>query len=167
MKRGIHGLRHAGHHYLHEHHRKAKEIREHEYNHAKRSVGQLVSATIEGQLVSWTNLYAGPGFLTNMASSAGTPVAMHIDEANGSAPESTTEANAKIATSSPAAATPSPPNSPTVVAASVMAASHASSGLWVREAYYSAGEGTTQGITFLNHFGGVNGVPGTSAGGAA
>lgn len=32
---------------------------------------------------------------------------------------------------------------------------------------YNAEGGTAQGLTFLNHFGGVNGIPGTANGGPA
>ena len=168
-KRNIHGRRHAEHQYLHEHHGKVKEVRErqHEHNYAKRSVGAIVSATIDGQLVSWTNMYAGPGVATILPSAAVAPIVAQFDEMNDSSPDTTTVANAQPPMVSPTAVTPSRQDSPTTAASGAMVSSEASSGYWARQAYYHAADGTSQGITFLNHFGGANGVPGTSAGGAA
>ena len=168
-KRSTHGRRHGEHQYLHGHHGKVKEVREHQHEHsyAKRSVGALVSATIDGQLVSWTNMYAGPGVATILPSPAVTPIVAQFDEMNDSSPDTTTVANAEPPMVSPTAATASRQGSPITVASSAMASSETSSGYWARQAYYNAADGTSQGITFLNHFGGANGVPGTSAGGAA
>ncbi|KAK0516020.1 hypothetical protein JMJ35_002054 [Cladonia borealis] len=168
-KRNTHGRRHAGHQYLHGHHGKVKEVRErqHEHDYAKRSVGELVSATIDGQLVSWTNMYAGPGVATILPSPAVSPIVAQFDEMNDSSPATTNVANAEPPMVSPTAATSSLQGSPIIAASSAMASSEASSGAWTRQAYYNAADGTSQGITFLNHFGGVNGLPGTSAGGAA
>ena len=168
-KRNTHGRRHAGHQYLHGHHGKAKEVRERQHgnDYAKRSVGELVSATIDGQLVSWTNMYAGPGVATNLPSPAISPIVAQYDEMNDSSPGTTNVANAEQPMVSPTVATSSLQVSPITAASSAMASSEASSGSWARQAYYNAADGTSQGITFLNHFGGVNGVPGTSAGGAA
>ena len=167
-KRNTHGRRHA-HQYLHGHHGKVREVheRQQEHDYAKRSVGALVSATIDGQLVSWTNMYAGPGVATILPTPAVAPMVAQFDEANGSSPDTTTVANFEPPMVSPTAATPSPQNSPTTAASSAMASSEPSTGNWARQAYYNAADGTSQGITFLNHFGGANGVPGTSAGGAA
>lgn len=43
----------------------------------------------------------------------------------------------------------------------------ASNGGWARQAYFNAASGTAEGLTFLNHFGAMDGIPGTSAGGPA
>ena len=168
-KRNNHGRRHEKHQYLHGHHGKVIEVREreHEHNHAKRSVGALVSAKIDGQLVSWTNMYAGPGVATILPSPAVAPILAQFDEMNGSSPDTTTVATVEPPMVSPKAAAPSPQVSSTIAASGAIASSDASSGYWARQAYYNAADGTSQGITFLNHFGGVNGVHGTSAGGAA
>lgn len=48
----------------------------------------------------------------------------------------------------------------TAAASSSMALAPASSGSWTRQAYYNAADGTVQGFTFLNHFGGVKGFLG-------
>lgn len=168
-KRTTHGRRHEKHQYLHGHHGKVIEVgeREHEHNHAKRSVGALVSATIDGQLVSWTNMYAGPGVATVLPSPAIAPIVAQFDEMNGSSPDTTTVVNAEPPMVPPTAATPSAHGYSAIPPSGAIASSDASSGRWARQAYYNAADGTSQGITFLNHFGGVNGVPGTSAGGAA
>ena len=168
-KRTTHGRRHEKHQYLHGHHGKVIEVREreHEHNHVKRSVGALVSATIDGQLVSWTNMYAGPGIATILPSPAVAPIVAQFDEMNDSSPDTTTVANAESPMVSITAATPSPQRTSTIAASGAIASSDANGRYWARQAYYNAADGTSQGITFLNHFGGVNGVPGTSAGGAA
>ena len=168
-KRTTHGRRHEKYQYLHGHHGKIIEVREreHEQNHAKRSVGALVSATIGGQLVSWTNMYAGPGVATVLPSPAIAPIVAQFDEMNGSSPDTTTVPNAEPPMISPTAATPSPQGSSIIASSGAIASSDASTKCWARQAYYNAADGTSQGITFLNHFGGVNGVPGTSTGGAA
>lgn len=40
-------------------------------------------------------------------------------------------------------------------------------GSWSRLAYYNAAGGVSDGFTFLNHFGGSSGIPGTADGGEA
>ena len=102
-------------------------------------------------------MYAGPGVATIWPSPAVAPIVAQFDEMNDSSPDTTTVANAE------------PPMgvSSTIAASGAIASSDASGGYWMRQAYYNAADGTSQGITFLNHFGGVNGVHGTSAGGAA
>ena len=112
-------------------------------------------------------MYAGPGVATILPSPAVAPIVAQFDEMNDSSPDTATVANAQPPMVSPIAATPNRQGSPTTAASSTMASSEASSGYWARQAYYNAADGTSQGITFLNHFGGANGVPGTSAGGAA
>ena len=130
-------------------------------------MGALVSATIDGQLVSWTNMYAGPGVATILPSPAVAPMVAQFDEMNDSSPDTTTVANAEPPMVSITAATPSPQRASTITASGAIASLDTNGGYWARQAYYNAADGISQGITFLNHFGGVNGVPGTSAGGAA
>lgn len=131
---------------------------------AERAVGDLVSAVIDGKLVSWTNQYAGPG----IAMASPSPVAVQDELAITSTPTTTTQAYAQNVTpSSPPAAykgaTPSSIARPSATTAS----SPASSGTWTRQAYYNAEDGIAQGLTFLNHFGGAKGIPGTADGGPA
>ena len=108
-----------------------------------------MSATIDSQLVSWTNEYAGPGIAINLPSSVG--IQPH-------------EANTSISNDEDPAATPSSINSALPMRASSLSASH---GSWVRQAYYDSASGTTESLTFLNHFGGTNEIPETAAGGPA
>ncbi|KAL2041325.1 hypothetical protein N7G274_005707 [Stereocaulon virgatum] len=200
-RRSAHGHRHGGGHQdLHKHRDELEEVQEHSHKHkkAKRSVGQMVSATIDGQVVSWTNVYAGPGVSTGLSA----PVAAQEYDVNDSTPDATTyESYEEVVTISttvtlsgamgptraisdmriatevalsvePSSAVPSSVvtsslEAPTVVVSSSTTSAPAVSASWTRQAYYNAADGTSQGITFLNHFGGENGVPGTSAGGPA
>ena len=180
-KRSTHDHRHGGHQYLHKRQGEMEEVTQHDHQHghkkARRSVGQLVTATIDGQIVSWTNVYAGPGVSTTLPS----PVGVELDEVNASTPEETTASYAPIVTVSMTATMSSAASSlaaasvgkasiamdSTAAASTSEASAPVSSGSWARQAYYNAADGTTEGITFLNHFGGANGIPGTSAGGPA
>ena len=177
-----------------------EEVQEHDHKHkkAKRSVSQMVSATIDGQVVSWKNVYAGPGVSTGLPA----PVAAQEYDVNESTPDATAydsyvqvvtvlttvtlsgasgsmTAVSDVVVSSLVASNVVPSNAvvsstvassveaSTAAASSSMVLAPASSESWTRQAYYNAADGTAQGITFLNHFGGVNRVPGTSAGGPA
>ena len=162
MKHGNHAHRHDARAHVHAHHGHRGEVNERGIE--KRSVGQLISATIDGQVVSWTNEYAGPGVSnTNLPS----PVANAPDEADAPAPEEVVTSSStiiKTMTVFPDVSTSLPSRTPTT---STKAASESSSSDWVRHAYYDAASGTAQGLTFLNHFGGTDGIPGTAAGGPA
>ena len=125
----------------------------------ERSVEQIVTATIDGQLVSWTNEYAGPGVATVLPA----PVGVDIGESNGSGPNAvqaietpSTVQQLSIATATHSSTSPTPD-----VPESRLSVDRG----WSRQAYYSAAGRTAQGLTFLNHFGGTTGIPGTAAGG--
>jgi len=160
-----HDRRHGGHQYLHHaDHSKLEEVPMHKPLFGKRAVGDIVSATIDGQLVSWTNEYAEPGVATNTPS----PVAVNNDEAVTSTPDTTSQTYGQSVTPVPTAAAPEKVALPPAAASSnPTTSSSASGGSWSRQAYYNAEAGTAQGLTFLNHFGGANGIPGTAAGGPA
>ena len=146
---------HGGHQYLHDHHGKVKQVDESQL--LKRAVGDLVSATIDGQLVSWTNEYAGPGVAT------AAPVPEAIDNVNASALSTDmTEVADRTSQSSTLSSTTT-----TRASSSSTSIAAANSQGWTRQAYFNAASGTAEGLTFLNHFGGTNGIPGTSAGGPA
>lgn len=100
----------------------------------------MVSATIDGQVASWINSYQGP-----VPTSSVPPV--QADALPFFPPES------------PAA------NMKPVSTAGTLKT--AMDGAWSRQAYYNANAGTVEGITFLNHFGGTDGIPGTVDGGPA
>lgn len=149
------GHNHRGHQYLHDGHGKVKNVDEPQLS--KRAVGDLVSATIDGVLVSWTNIYAGPGVATDV------PIPGAVDDTN--ATTSATDATEDTDMTSQSS-TISPITSSSISSSSTSTA-QANSGDWTRQAYFNAASGTAEGLTFLNHFGGTDGIPGTSAGGSA
>ncbi|KAL6715778.1 target of Sbf [Lecanora helva] len=176
LKHSKHGHRHEAHGYIHGHHGQVREVTKRELE--KRSVGQLISATIDGQLVSWTNEYAGPGVSTNLPST----IVVQPDEANVSSALSTSNTEMtpeEIVTSlstiketifiPPQVSTTASSSSKSakISPATMSTPEPMKNGGWTRQAYYDASSGTAQGLTFLNHFGGTVGIPGTAAGGPA
>ena len=157
MKGSFHDRRHGGHQYLHNRHGKAKESQQNDL--LKRAIDSLVSATIDGQLVSWTNTYAGPGAAVATHMPAVLAAAPDID-AGGPTLESTVN-TAVTAGNASGAFSSVPATGPSNVYSKVSGTS------WARQAYYNAAAGTADGLIFLNHFGGTDGIPGTSAGGPA
>ena len=111
----------------------------------------MISATIAGKLVSWINSYVGDGPVTIPT----TPVAVASDEAT--------------VTALAASATVKEPTLQwsSTSSVSIMANAHSHSHRWIRQAYYNAAAGISDGFTFLNHYGGSDGIPGTAAGGAS
>lgn len=110
---------------MHQHANKARQP-DPENVEEKRAVGDWVTATIDGQVVSWQNQYAG-----------------------GPAPTSPTGAAAPAANPATGnqagnAASPAAP-APTV---------NLGSGTWGRQAYYNAASGVADGLVFLNNMGG-------------
>ena len=144
-----------GHQYLHDHHGRVRQVDESQL--LERAVGDLISATIDGQLVSWTNEYAGPGVAT------AAPGAEAVDDVNASALSTDMTDDVDMISQRP---TLSSTTIASTSSSSTLAAT-AKSQNWTRQAYFNAASGTAEGLTFLNHFGGTNGIPGTSAGGPA
>ncbi|KAI0861074.1 TOS1 protein [Xylaria cubensis] len=127
-----HSKRH-GHQHLHKKH--------HEQNE-ERAVGDMVVATIGGQVVSWVNTYAGPT----------------ADAAADAAPPAAT-----TAASSPAESYPTKQSSSSKTPQKGSSSSSSSTpitGDFVRSAYYSAADGTADGLVFLANVGSP-GVSGT------
>ncbi|KAL9130502.1 MAG: hypothetical protein Q9217_001322 [Psora testacea] len=161
-KRGEAGANHRrqGGHSVHQnlHNRQHRAKRRPEGYGQRRALNDIVEVTMDGKLVSWTNDYAG----TPVATGAALPNT--ADEVEGKvAPSSMSLSN--FASGDQVSHYP---------AASISAFSPAETGSgglgrdrWMRQAYYNAEDGTSEGITFLNHFGGVKGIPGTAAGGPA
>ena len=166
MDNARHGQRgFPGHHRLHGNRDILKQVLEPDLE--PRAVGGIVSATIDGKLVSWTNEYDGTSVFKNVpATSTVAAVA---------APEKVEAANE--VTSAPIASASSAPFAAANTAGKVAlsngnmpstaSGTGSGNGNWARQAYFNAGAGTAEGITFLNHFGGVGGIPGTAAGGSA
>ncbi|KAF6225341.1 hypothetical protein HO173_012826 [Letharia columbiana] len=146
---------HGGHQHLHDRHGKVKGVEESPLS--KRAVGDLASATIDGQLVSWTNVYAGPGVATDA------PVLGAIDDTSASTSDADTteDTNTTYQSSTLSSSTT------TSTSSSSTSSAPATGEGWTRQAYLNAASGAVEGLTFLNHFGGTDGVSGTSAGGPA
>lgn len=185
------GHNHGGRHqYLHNRYGKVKEKVE-ESRLSKRAVGDLVFATIDGQLVSWTNVYAGPTGVPALGA-VGNLVSATIDgqlvswASVHTGPGVATDAPAlgavddtKASTSSADTIKESDVTSPSstlfsTTTTSLLSSSTSSTSIapatsegWVRQAYFNAASGMAEGLTFLNHFGGTDGIPGTSAGESA
>ena len=100
---------------------------ENEHEQHKRAVGDWVTVTINGQVVSWANQYNGAAASTSTAPASG-----------GGGGQRVAPAAASAAYSAPAPA----------------ATVNAGSGNWGRQAYYNAAQGTADGLVFLNHNGG-------------
>ncbi|KAG8527097.1 uncharacterized protein KY384_008526 [Bacidia gigantensis] len=130
------------HEYLHNYHAKAKE----------RAVGDEVVVTMDGKIVSWVNEYAGPRPATQLPS-ASHPAHKHI-KAQSTAVSRTISSHKTTPTEDSSVTKASPGDT------------DRGNG-WTRRAFYNADSGKAQGLTFLNHFGGTKGIPGTAAGGSA
>ena len=168
-KHGQHGL--WGHQWLHGNRNEHQQVAEPDLNLSLkgRAIGAMVTATIDGEAVSWTNEYAGPGAVTPVAGAG---------DVNDSAPEKA-EAGTEVGSGSIALAASTPTtniDSANKASLSTQDTSNAGNGgtaenkagtSWARQAYFNAEAATVEGITFLNHFGGMNGIPGTTAGGPA
>ncbi len=152
-KRSPHQHRHNhGHAHFHEQHKAVRDVQD-IVEAQKRAVGDLVFATIDGKLESWTNTYNGlPTSATQSSSSE-----------NGIISSAAVVQSPSTISSQNAASTPQ--------AASSSAASSAytpvATGDWVQTAYYESCTGTAKGVTFLNNkgggglnYGGGNGISG-------
>lgn len=127
----VHSKRH-GHQHLHKKHQAQKE---------ERAVGDVVTAVIDGQVVSWVNTWAGP--TADAAGDAAPPAVTSVATPADSEPA---ESSTAKTTSGNSAKTPVD-NTPIV-------------GDFVRSAYYDAASGVADGLVFLANVGSP-GVSGT------
>ncbi|KAL8940247.1 MAG: hypothetical protein Q9216_002901 [Gyalolechia sp. 2 TL-2023] len=162
----IHGHRH-GHQRLH--HSKIDHVAP-GHVAVERAVGDMVTAIVDGQEVHWINQYAGPAASSSITAgqpasviasacpycSIQTTISTTVDAASQSSANSIAASSA-TASASVQSANPLP----------VSGGSKGGSGSWSRQAYYNADAGDSEGFTFLNHFGGTLGKPGTADGGPA
>lgn len=165
-----HHDRHHGHQYLHR--RGPKKVQHKERMLAERAVGDLVSATINGKLAFWTNEYAGSTAAVGQSSSVASATSSQGSAAmicpycdNISTTTTISDSAAETSPASPSTAqSPSPSDG-----SSQTEVSHdnGQSGSWIRQGYYNSEEGVSDGLTFLNHLGGTDGMPGTADGGPA
>lgn len=133
--------RRNGHQHLHKH--KREVINGQNIVLTKRAVGDVVSAIIEGQLVSWTNIYNTPATTTTVAQAR--PKATCEKTNAGSLSNAETRIHSPLPKSN-------------------VSGTIKQDGSWSREAYYDATAGVSNGFTFLNHFGGSKDIPGTADG---
>ncbi|KAL9034964.1 MAG: hypothetical protein Q9214_006805, partial [Letrouitia sp. 1 TL-2023] len=165
-----HHDRHHGHQYLHR--RGPKNAQHKEQMLAERAVGDLVSATINGKLAFWTNEYAGSTAAVGQSSSVASAA-----PSQGSAAmicpycdniSTTTTISDSAAETNPASLSTVQPPSPSDGFGQTEASRDTGlNGSWTRQGYYNSEEGVSDGLTFLNHFGGTDGMPGTADGGPA
>lgn len=142
-KRSPHERRHAhGHQHFHQQHKETREI--HEAAEAeKRAVGDWVTATINGEVVSWVNTFGAETPAAKAVVNDATTITKTVAQAT--ATQTATIASEKAGASAPASsAAPSPKATTASVA----------SGDWSQVAYYEASSGTAHGVTFLNNMGG-------------
>ncbi|KAL9020558.1 MAG: hypothetical protein Q9185_002144 [Variospora sp. 1 TL-2023] len=160
-----HALKH-----LHLHHPKRNHVLAERVVKEERAVGDLVTATVNGQVVHWINQYAGSQ--TSLSTATAQPaaeVSTLCPYCNVQTTLTTSLASSKqmsatsvenpdaIASAAPSPVNPLPPAGGT----------SGIGGSWSRQAYYNADTGNSDGFTFLNHFGGSQGKPGTADGGPA
>ncbi|EON62098.1 hypothetical protein W97_01317 [Coniosporium apollinis CBS 100218] len=142
-KRSPHERRHAhGHQHFHQQHKETREIQE-AAEAEKRAVGDWVTATINGEVVSWVNTFGAETPAAKAVVNDATTITKTVAQAT--ATQTATIASEKAGASAPASsAAPSPKATTASVA----------SGDWSQVAYYEASSGTAHGVTFLNNMGG-------------
>ena len=116
-------------------------------------MGDLVEVTLNGNLVSWTNDYAGPSETFDPMPS------MARKYAPEKAPATPTSSSHNHGASKIA-------NQPIQSYSADQKVAFIGND-WKREAFYNADDNISNGFTFLNHFGGSKDIPGTAAGGPA
>lgn len=164
----VHGHRHG---HQHMHHAKRDHVLAQPLV-KERAVGDMVTATIDGKVVHWVNEYAGPGVSPSTATSH--PPASEVSSACPYCSVQTTlttfigpSSQSPTTSAKTSAATGASPDSSPINPLPVTGGSSDSAGSWSRQAYYNADSGSSDGFTFLNHFGGTQGMPGTADGGPA
>ncbi|KAL9054362.1 MAG: hypothetical protein Q9206_003572 [Seirophora lacunosa] len=165
-KRSVSAGRFLGHRLKHQHlhHPKRDHVLAERVMKGERAVGDVVTATIDGQVVHWINQYAGPQ--TSLSTATALPAAgmssicpyCSVQTTLTTLMEDSRQTSATSAI--PAASSPINPLPP-------VGGTSGSGGSWSRQAYYNADTGTSDGLAFLNHFGGSQGKPGTADGGPA
>ena len=132
QRRAGNNHRRHGHQHLHQHDHRDRAVIE-------RSVGQKVTATIDGQVASWLNTYSG------QPSSA----AVNADYAQASPTTTGSSTTAALPNSS---SSPSSSSKPHSASSSALSDSTAS---WTRQGFYSSQSQQSEGLVFLNNHGGT------------
>ncbi|GME54847.1 hypothetical protein GTA08_BOTSDO02469 [Neofusicoccum parvum] len=141
-----HERRHGhGHQHFHEHQKEVRAAQE-KADAEKRGVGDMVVATINGQVVSWVNTYAGPTAAADAGAAASPSPSTSSSADTG---EGMIGINIQVAPTT---------SSTSAAAATSSAASDDSdldtsdaSGSWKRISYYNSEEKIHEGVTFLSH----------------
>ncbi|KAL9008758.1 MAG: hypothetical protein Q9173_006150, partial [Seirophora scorigena] len=165
-KRSVSAGRFLGHQLKHKHlhHPKRDHVLAERVVKGERAVGDVVTATIDGQVVHWINQYAGPQ--TSLSTATALPAAGMSSICPYCSVQTTlttlmeTSRQTSATSAIPAASSPINPLPP-------IGGTSGSDGSWSRQAYYNADTGISDGFAFLNHFGGSQGKPGTADGGPA
>lgn len=150
-------MKRHGHEHIQKHRRHAhEEAQEAE----KRALGDVVIATIDGQVVSWLNNWSGEATSSAAAAVAATTsstaAAATSAVATGFAAGSTAaiEAVGRIVAAASSSSSSSRSSSVSSSSSSASATSTSISGSWSRKAYYNSKSGSADGVVFLNHNGG-------------
>lgn len=156
-RRSVHERRH-GHADFHKHN---KEVREAQEAAEKRDVGDMVTATIDGQVVSWTNMWDGHGVATPAAGSgSGSNPGVQAAGAAGGLIGNVVESIAAVATGgaswqgSSSGSGSGSGSSGNSGSSSSSSSGSGSAGDWSRTGYYDSDSQTADGIAFLNNMGG-------------
>jgi len=161
-KRSNEDARYEAEHHAHHHGSSVHAAHSRLHKHAERAVGDVVTATMNGQVVQWINEYAGPAA---QPVSPGNPVKgdSNTSQATAMALSVNFLSSASTLSSStaptPHLSLPSATSSRNAVSTSAQLDASPSTGSWTRQAYYNAGEGVAEGLTFLNHFGQADSIP--------
>ena len=169
---------HHGHQHTHSKLHNGDKNHRHVFEEAKRDVGDPVTATIDGKVVSWINQY-------DESAPCAVPVTATIDGAvvswinnycgpstDDSSPPTPPSVPLHAGCGEPPASSPETPSMPSPQQTSVSPTTSISStpsaalgllpgeivgsGSWVRTAYYSADDQNASGIMFLNNMGATN-----------
>lgn len=139
--------------------RRSATARRHAHAHAhahKReadaALGDMVYATINGQVQSWANNWSGEPTSAPAAYSA--PAATSAPAVQNKAYDAPSSAAAYSEAPSSAAAYSAPASSSSSSSSGGLFGLGGSSGDWTRQAYYNAESGDADGLVFLNHNGG-------------
>lgn len=145
-KRSPHERRHAhGHAHFHDRRDEPVQVEERdEVQVEERAVGDWVTATINGKVVSWQNTYTGATSAAVVAAAAATTTGRTTSTSTRTTTVASRTSTSTVTATSAAASSAAPSS----------AAPAPASGAWTRSAYYSAEDGTADGLTFLNNMGG-------------
>jgi hypothetical protein len=150
-KKSIHERRH-GHAQYHESQKEKRELE-------RKAVGDMVVATINGQVVSWINQYDGHELGQAKPTPAPAPVSNPPATNPAPAPvqpaaEAPAAPAAAPAQAAPAASNPSPEAKPAINNKFKASPEAVARGDWAQVAYYNSEENIAHGVTFLNNRGG-------------